>query len=432
MIAFIIQSSIVLIVLLTVYFLMLQNEKMFVFNRFYLLFSLIFSLVIPFISIKTNTVIPIETATISLPEIVLNGSEQKINLFPNLLFVIYIAITLLIFFRFLKNIFQMYSKSIRNKCSEFKGSKLVLLEEKTLPYAFFNCIYVNENDFYNNQIKNELLEHELLHVNQNHSIDIILIEFLKTIFWFNPIFIFYKKAIQLNHEFLADAKVIASFNQIPVYQTILLSFSNNQKNNFLTSNSTYLKTKKRFIMMNKKPNFAISIFKKAMLLPLFLALFFSNCIEIEAQQITKVTPKKSTKTIVKKSAASNNIKNKVAKTVKPEIEKTINRTEPKDNIVVSMNASPEFEGGIKAFYQYVGNNFKIPQDFIGNAKVFMSFVVEVDGSLNEIKAIKSPSLNLETEAIRVLKASPKWKPAYYLGKPKRCNYQLPISIQSAE
>ena len=202
MIAFIIQSSIVLIVLLTVYFLMLQNEKMFVFNRFYLLFSLIFSLVIPFISIKTNTVIPIETATISLPEIVLNGSEQKINLFPNLLFVIYIAITLLIFFRFLKNIFQMYSKSIRNKCSEFKGSKLVLLEEKTLPYAFFNCIYVNENDFYNNQIKNELLEHELLHVNQNHSIDIILIEFLKTIFWFNPIFIFYKKAIQLNHEFL--------------------------------------------------------------------------------------------------------------------------------------------------------------------------------------------------------------------------------------
>jgi beta-lactamase regulating signal transducer with metallopeptidase domain len=72
-----------------------------------------------------------------------------------------------------------------------------------------NTIFINQDDYHNRKIE-ELYTHELIHVTKKHSIDILIIETLKVLFWFNPIFIFYKRAIQLNHEFLADEKVVKS------------------------------------------------------------------------------------------------------------------------------------------------------------------------------------------------------------------------------
>jgi beta-lactamase regulating signal transducer with metallopeptidase domain len=87
--------------------------------------------------------------------------------------------------------------------------------------------------------------------NPKHSLDILLIETLKVLFWFNPIFIFYKKAIQLNHEFLADEKVVKSHNDVPFYQNLLISKANANPTYYLASNLNYSVTKKRLIMMTK-------------------------------------------------------------------------------------------------------------------------------------------------------------------------------------
>ena len=111
-------------------------------------------------------------------------------------------------------------------------------------------------------------QHELVHVTQKHTLDILFIEFLKAIFWFNPLFIFYKKAIQLNHEFLADEEIVKTYNNVPFYQNLLLQKSSEQQTIYLASNLNYLVTKKRLIMMTKRTSQKIVLLKKVAVVPI--------------------------------------------------------------------------------------------------------------------------------------------------------------------
>lgn len=105
-----------------------------------------------------------------------------------------------------------------------------------------------------------------------------------------------------------------------------------------------------------------------------------------------------------------------------------------DNAVVSsavLDKLPEFPGGINKFYSYVGNNFEKPDLDIETAiRVNVSFVIERDGSMTDIKVLKDPGYGLGKEAIRVLKSlKTKWSPGIMDGKPVRTSYNLPITIQ---
>ncbi|WP_269223676.1 energy transducer TonB [Flavobacterium sp. IMCC34518] len=105
-----------------------------------------------------------------------------------------------------------------------------------------------------------------------------------------------------------------------------------------------------------------------------------------------------------------------------------------DTTILSSNVvdkMPEFPGGIKKFYTYVGNNFEKPELDSENAiRVSVSFVIEKDGSMTDIKVLKDPGYGLGAEAIRVLKSlKTKWSPGMYEGKAVRTSYNLPITIQ---
>jgi hypothetical protein len=105
--------------------------------------------------------------------------------------------------------------------------------------------------------------------------------------------------------------------------------------------------------------------------------------------------------------------------------------EDKSEPVYSFSAietKPEFPGGMEAFYKFIGKAFKTP-DIPGlKGNVFLSFVIEKDGSLSEIKVLRDVGYGTGEEAVRVLKSSPKWKPATQRGRPVRCKYSLPIKI----
>lgn len=106
-----------------------------------------------------------------------------------------------------------------------------------------------------------------------------------------------------------------------------------------------------------------------------------------------------------------------------------------DNSVYSsagLEVQPSFPGGIEKFYQFVGKNYQVPDEEGLNGKVFVSFVVEKDGSLTDIKVLRDIGYGTGKEAIRVLNKGPKWSPGEQNGKKVRCTYSLPISIQSAE
>ena len=529
MIDFLIKSTITLFVLLAVYYLFLEKEKIHVFNRFYLLFSLVFSMVIPFITIEV--IQEIAQPTVNPGNIqILQGSAvilEETNYLEIGLWSLYAAVTLVLAVRFFSNIIKISSKMKLNTPIEYKNAKLILVPEKTLPHTFLNTIFINKTEYNNRQIEAELYTHELTHVTQKHTLDILFIELLKTVFWFNPIFIFYKKAIQLNHEFLADENVVTSYNNVPFYQSLLLSKANENQTFYLASNLNYLITKKRLLMMTKTTSKNISILKKMAIAPVLAVLLFSLCTETVAREKDNTivqqqpilnkkiaTAKSELQQIEKSEKRSDTIKRKKLEVVKIKNEDftkigslyfndkgsiDINGNPANDGYIyinnevhfyvtkgkereyydrygfrvnsqgVKMNnetitvlekdyqaeaskliasdefgdiyntagitTKPDFPGGIGEFYKFVGTNFNIPLDAEKNnvkGKVYVTFIVELDGRLTNIKIIRDIGYGIGPEVVRVLGICPNWIPGKMNEKPVRVMYSLPITIQSGK
>jgi protein TonB len=97
-----------------------------------------------------------------------------------------------------------------------------------------------------------------------------------------------------------------------------------------------------------------------------------------------------------------------------------------------IEVKPDFPGGLEKFYKFIGKNFQVPEEDGLKGKIFVTFVVEKDGSLTDIKVIRDIGYGTGKEAIRVLKSCPRWNPGEQNGKKVRVLYSLPISIQSAE
>jgi hypothetical protein len=93
-----------------------------------------------------------------------------------------------------------------------------------------------------------------------------------------------------------------------------------------------------------------------------------------------------------------------------------------------IDVKPEFSGGMDAFYQFIGNNYKTPKVEKLAGKVYVTFVIEKDGSLTGIKVLRDIGYGTGKEAIRVLELSPKWLPGEQNGQKVRCAFSLPISI----
>jgi len=106
-----------------------------------------------------------------------------------------------------------------------------------------------------------------------------------------------------------------------------------------------------------------------------------------------------------------------------------------DNNIYSnagIEVKPDFPGGMAKFYKFVGNNYRTPEEEGLAGKVYVTFVVEKDGSLTDIKVVRDIGFGTGKEAIRVLKSCPKWTPGEQNGKKVRVLYSLPITIQSVE
>jgi len=94
------------------------------------------------------------------------------------------------------------------------------------------------------------------------------------------------------------------------------------------------------------------------------------------------------------------------------------------------DVKPEFPGGIEAFYKYIGNNYKLPSVKGLTGKVYVTYVINTDGSIVDVKILRDIGYGTGQEAIRVLENSPKWKPAEQNGQKVRCLFSLPIALQS--
>jgi bla regulator protein blaR1 len=294
MIAYILKSIACLALMLFFYHLVLEKEKMHNFNRFYLLIGVIASFLIPLTTITTY-VEPIfepntsEVTQTFITQIFDNNSaisiqEQTID-YSQIALYFYTIISFMLLIRFGINLFKIIRKTKLNKTIIHQKAKLVLVEDSILPHTFWNYIFINKKDYENKKIEQELFTHELTHVNQKHTLDVLLIEFLQAIFWINPLFIFIKKAIQLNHEFLADQTVINTYKNTFQYQHLLLNKAAWNNEYYLASNLNYSLTKKRLKMMTTQSSPTKILFKKLAVIPLLTGFIFLFAERVEAQTI---------------------------------------------------------------------------------------------------------------------------------------------------
>ncbi|OCB75562.1 peptidase M56, BlaR1 [Flavobacterium piscis] len=407
MILYLLKSGILLLVFYAVYKLWLENEKMFRFNRIYLLGSLVFSFVIPLQLISIASGFSNKIGFIQLEELVIQKNNENVEMISIndfvfvLIGVVYAFIVLMLTIRFVLNLYSFYKRIKNNQVEFIQGEKIVLIEQPILPHSFWKSIFINKNEFEKGKIPSELIAHEKAHLDQKHTLDILFIEVLQIVFWFNPLLVFYKKAIKLNHEFLADEAVNKQFGSVKSYQNLLLDFASNKNTVALASNINYLITKKRLLMMTKKESpikIVLKVFSVGVVYALLLFVFS-----------TKVTAQKA-----------------------------LNKADVKEKdlyVLADVEKLPEFPGGLTEFYKFIGKNFKMSAEANKikiKGKAYMQFIIEKDGSLSDIKTIKDPGYGLGDEAIRVLKLSPKWTAATQEGKAVRVMYSLPITFQSAE
>lgn len=284
MIDYFIKSGICLGLLLVFYTIVLEREKMHHFNRFYLLGSVFFSFLAPLYKIQiavTEKTTPLHTEQIEI--LAANFITQETN-YSSYLIVIYLIITLLLAIRFIKNLTNIILKTKKHQQIKRGNAILVLVDDAINPHTFWNYIFINKEAYYNNQIEVELYAHELTHVTQKHTFDVLFIEFLQAVFWINPTFLFLKKAIKLNHEFLADDNVITTYKNTTEYQYLLLNKAAWNNKYYLASNLNYLLTKKRLLMMTKQSSQIQVTLKKLAIIPLFIGFLFLFSQRITAQE----------------------------------------------------------------------------------------------------------------------------------------------------
>ncbi len=306
MVSYLIKSIICSGLLFAVYHFILEREKMLRFNRFYLLGSMVFSLLVPLATIEMPSApvhevfraSPVEPSTKELASV---GNPVQIEVraadgFPDYLpWLVYGLIAAALLLRMGLQILTIV-RSRRERTVPFETAKLILMPGDTPTYSFFKFIFIPQKAFDNGTIPKEILAHELAHARQLHSLDILFTELLIALWWFNPLLLLYRRAVRLNHEYLADDAVLAGPTGVKAYQLMLLDSLLAQRTTVLTSSFNYPVTQKRLAMMTTNINRRIQFVKKAFVALLLPVLVFALAEKTYSQQHSgKTEPKSATR-----------------------------------------------------------------------------------------------------------------------------------------
>ena len=310
MIIYLVKSTLLLGLLIGIYKLLFENEKMHRFNRFFLLFALSFGLTAPLISFEIYPEQSIAGVEMQQMERVVNAPSEAVSnsveplIIPgreavpkaettldtskgtgwsisalDILIGLYVLITYLLLIRFAGGLLEIRNKVKAGSHEKAGSATLVLLDEPVSPQSIFKYIFLEKESFENGEIEPEILDHELTHVRRLHSLDVLFIEFLKVILWFNPFIYLYKHAIQLNHEFIADEFVVSKISSASDYQNMLLRLTASNIPMSITSSINFSLTKKRIRMMFRSYSPLRSCSKSLLLLPVLALLVLTFCIK---------------------------------------------------------------------------------------------------------------------------------------------------------
>jgi len=315
------ESAICLAVLLLPYLLWFRKNTFHQWNRFYLLGALMFSLSTPLVNIGIATEIapmPKLTKNLSLFEEVPQLKEQvpmeeslpsdEITVLTQpsteemsvvekeAAWSLYEIVTVVYFLglsvfagMFLYRLSRLFLLIRRGAKTRHKAFTIAQLSGKQV-FSFFHFVFVDAARYSEKELKT-LIKHEKVHIQQWHSLDVLMLEILQVVFWFNPLYRIYRKLLQQEHEYFVDASTSKEIGQ-PEYAQMLLSLATT-KQPVLGHAFAYIPIKHRIFKLFQKPSTTMEKSKFFIALPIVLSLFlmFSCSVEeLNISSISEVTP----------------------------------------------------------------------------------------------------------------------------------------------
>ena len=408
MLMYLIKANFVLVVLFGFYQIISAGDTFFKWRRLSLLTIYVLSLFLPTIdlSVLVNETAPLSNIlprmAYNLPEVTVQPTHDNFD-WQQLAVWLYTGVALALLLRVFWQVGVVCRLAQRSERATLHGTAVCLLTGDYSPFSFFRWIFVNPDDKTSSQVQ-QILTHEQTHVAQWHSADALLSQLFVAVFWFNPVAWLMRLQVRNNLEYLADRSVINGGTDKKAYQYHLLAVAYRMNVATITNNFNVLPLKRRIMMMNKQASNPLARFKYLLFVPLAIALLAMNNTPIRANVQKKVV--KATKATKKASA--------------------------NDKVYEVCEQMPTFPGGDAALMKYLSENVKYPALAIKaqeQGRVVVSFTVEKDGAISDVKVARSVTPSLDAEAVRVVKAMPKWTPGKQDGQLVRVRYNVPVSFK---
>ena len=248
-IQYLLESGVCLAIFYFIYWVFLKKETFFKFIRFFLLLSIPVSFIIPLINITS----PIRSEVIT-EETYMTGNtaiaQGQLFSISDILWFGFLIGAAFLLLRFILRLIQILLLVKKYGYHVYDGVKVVVIDTETAPFSFFNFLFISNADITDHGFE-RIFAHEMTHIKQYHSIDLLLMELLTIVQWFNPFVWPYKKSLKETHEYLADHAVIAQGCSRAKYQ--LLIFEQHVGLNMFefTNNFSQSLIKRRITMMAK-------------------------------------------------------------------------------------------------------------------------------------------------------------------------------------
>jgi murein DD-endopeptidase MepM/ murein hydrolase activator NlpD len=297
------ETAIIISCFYVFYELFLKRDTWFGFNRFFLLFGVVFSLLVPLLDFSASVDLVHSKNQFEFNEYLYIGNtvnnlkEKTVESVShvNFIFLIYLLISGLYLLRFVYQFYKIIKIIPANEIINDKNKKIVFLKDNTAPFSFFNYIFISKDDYG----LNDLLQHEFVHAQQKHSLDIILLELILVFQWFNPFMYRYRRAFKEIHEYLADQGVMKVNHDKIAYQKLILDQIEKSFKVNLASHFNYSLTKNRIKMMTRINSSRTAKLKLILIVPFTVFLLSAFTIETAPEKVFNTvqlqTIEKSTK-----------------------------------------------------------------------------------------------------------------------------------------
>ena len=461
---YILKSSVCLAVFYLFYRLLLSRETFHRFNRVALLSILLLSCLLPLVEVTVEKQTEVHQTMMTLEQWLMladmmnttNVAELQIEevtvTWIHVALLVYLAGILLFAFRNgysllkLGNLLRSGRKEDLSKYTD-GGEKVTLIvhDHDIAPFSWMKYIVISQKDLDENG--REILIHELAHIQNRHSWDLLVADICIFFQWFNPASWLLKQELQNIHEYEADETVIEKGVDAKQYQLLLIKKAVGTRLYSMANSFNHSTLKKRITMMLKEKSNPWARLKYLYVLPLAAIAVTAfarpeisqKAKEISAVKVNDLAAIVETKTVENVASGVNAVVNLTDVPEIPVVKDTadVKKKETagkssEDGVFWVAEKMPEFPSGNGAVAEYVRENMKYPaiaKEKGTQGRVIVQFVVNKDGSIVDAKVVRSVDPYLDKEALRVINTMPKWKPGMQRGKPVRVKFTVPVMFR---